>query len=94
MRKYPTSSSYSLRFRKVDIIAFSRRKKIETSEGGCHKRQEVTTNKTTVMTFREATEHLLYVFSESLLNGQEFALLYHLNTSKKPGLSSPEIRFV
>ena len=36
----------------------------------------------TVMTFREAREHLLYAFSESLINYEDFALLYDLNTSK------------
>ena len=34
------------------------------------------------MTFREAREHLLYAFSESLINDEDFALLYDLNTSK------------
>ena len=30
------------------------------------------------MTFREAKEHFLYVFSESLINAKDFALLYDL----------------
>ena len=34
------------------------------------------------MAFREAREHLLYAFSENVLNGEDFALLYDLNTSK------------
>ena len=33
-------------------------------------------------TFREAREHLLYTFSESLINNEEFTLLFDLNTSK------------
>ena len=34
------------------------------------------------MTFREAREHLLYAFSESLINYKDLALLCDLNTSK------------
>ena len=34
------------------------------------------------MAFREAREHLLYAFSENVINGEDFALLYDLNTSK------------
>ena len=34
------------------------------------------------MTFREAKGHLLYAFSESLINDKDFALLYVLNTLK------------
>ena len=36
----------------------------------------------TVMTFREAKGHLMYAFSESLINDKDFALLYDLNTWK------------
>ena len=34
------------------------------------------------MTFREAREHFLYAFSESLINDKDLALLCDLNTSK------------
>ena len=34
------------------------------------------------MTFREVKGHLLYAFSESLINDKDFALLYVLNTLK------------
>ena len=32
--------------------------------------------------FREAREALLYAFSDDLIDGEEFILLYDLNTSK------------
>ena len=32
--------------------------------------------------FREARQALLYAFSDNLINGEEFALLYDINTSK------------
>ena len=47
-----------------------------SEKAGCLNKQN------TVMTFREAREHLLYAFSESLINDEDFALLYDLNTSK------------
>ena len=34
------------------------------------------------MMFIETREHLLYTFSESLINDEDFALLYDLNTSE------------
>lgn len=34
------------------------------------------------MTFRGAREHLLYAFSENLINDEGFIFLYDLNTSK------------
>ena len=34
------------------------------------------------MTFSKEKEHLLYAFSESLTNIEDFALLCHLNTSE------------
>lgn len=55
--------------------------KIKTSKDGCQKRREV-------MTFREAKEHLLYAFSGSLINDEDFALLYDLSSHfEKPELS-------
>ena len=35
-----------------------------------------------VMTFREAREYVLYAFIESLINDEDFALLYDLNNPK------------
>lgn len=49
-------------------------------ERRCQKRRQVIAIKATVMNFREARNYPLYAISESLINHEDFALFYDLNT--------------